>query len=84
MKKEDFNIKISEFIRTQREKLNFSIRQLERKSGVSRMVICQLEGSIPFQDVNPRIHSLKNILTSLDQTFLDLFLYVYDKELKKD
>ena len=82
MNKEEFNLKIGQFIRIEREKLNFSIRELERRSGVSRMVISQLEGATPFQSLNPRIHSLKKLLESLDKSFYNLFDHIYEKERK--
>lgn len=84
MNKEEFNLRVGEFIRIHREKIKFSARQLGQKSGVNYMIICRLEGSIPFKNLNPRIHSLKNILEALDKDFRDLFDYVYGKEkLKK-
>ena len=80
MNKEEFNLKVGQFIRMQRQKLNFSIRELERKSGVSKAMISRLEGSIPFEESNPRIHSLKSIVESLNKNVEDLFHYVYKKE----
>ena len=77
--KEDFNVRVGEFIRMQRQKKNYSTLKLQKKSGVNYTVICRLEGAIPFEEVNPKIHSLKNLLDALDKNFLDLFKYVYEK-----
>lgn len=84
MNNEEVNLKIGEFIRIHRQNINLSIRQLEKQSGVSRSVISQLEGSVEFKSLNPKMKSIQNILNCFNQTFLDLFLYVYDKEIKKD
>ena len=81
MNKEEFNLKIGQFIRMERQKINFSIRELERKSGVSKSVISKLEGAtIPFEELNPKIHTLSEILKCFDKNFIDLFFYVYFKE----
>lgn len=77
---EEINVKIAEYIRTHREKQNWTIRNLERESGVSRETLSRIEGVKGFENLNPNLKTLKKILDVFDKNFVHLFEYVYSNE----
>ena len=79
---EEINLKIAEYIRMHREKENWTIRYLERISGISRDSISRLEGVKGFKKLNPNLKTLKNLLDCFDKNLLDLFDYVYSSSNK--
>ena len=82
MELEEISLKISEFVRKNRQKQKLCHRGLEKKSKVNRARISHLEGSNGF-NFNVTLKTLKKILSAFDKDFLDLFRYVYEKEKKK-
>ena len=82
MELEEISLRIAEFVRKNRQKKNFSHRDLERKTQINRGGISRLEGSGGF-NINSTLKTLNKILLAFDKDFLDLFNYVYEKEKKK-
>ena len=82
MNSEEENIKIAEFLRAERQKSNISFRDLYKKSKISTSILCQLEGSEGFQ-FNPKLNTLRNILSCYDKNIFHLFHYVYQKKKSK-
>ena len=77
MNKEE-KIRISRFLRFQREKNKISYRQLQQKSKISKNLLCILEGSEGY-NFNTTIDTLDKVLSCYNKNLLDLFEYVYKK-----
>lgn len=75
---EEENIKIAEFLRIEREKNKIPFRKLSKKAKVANSALFKLEGSEGFE-FNPKLNTLRNILSCYNKTLLDLFQYVYQK-----
>ncbi|HBD93295.1 MAG TPA: hypothetical protein DC057_03910 [Spirochaetia bacterium] len=72
---EEINIKIAEFIRQQREKLNISQRQLGKLAKLHYSNISLYEGSKGF-NFNPSIKTLVKICNGLNTNIFKMFKFI--------
>ena len=78
---EEMNIGVAEFIRSIREKKNWSIRKLAKEAEVSFEVVRKIENGInkSYESINVCNENYYKILIALDSSLHQMYSYIYKK-----